>query len=433
MLREYRELPRSVRILCVGSLINRAGSFVIIFLTIYASEELGYGVGFASACLGVFGLGSMCGSILGGQAADRIGRRPVMLLSLFGGAATLMAVGNATDRWAFMASVGCFALVTDMYRPAASAMVADVVSANRRPHAFALLYISMNLGFALAPPLGGLLAGISYQLLFYADALSMCLFGTIILLTIPESLGRKPMASNEASITTQRALAVLVADRTFLLFCAATFLVAMVLMQCMSTLPIFLRQSGLSHLEFGLLMSINGIMIFLFQLPVTHWLSRFSAMKIMTVGGMLIGIGFGLCAIPSGMISGGMGFFALTVLVWTLGEILQAPFYQAIVTDLAPQRLRASYLGVFGLSFSLALTIGAPLGGWILRTQGATTLWLGAFSIAMVAAGLFAALVAPVTARLNQTDRLESGVHDGGFGHPSPLAESEPAPLVSTR
>ncbi len=430
MLREYWELPRSVRILCLGSLINRAGSFVIIFLTIYASEELGYGVGFASACLGVFGLGSMCGSILGGQAADRIGRRPVMLLSLFGGAAMLMAVGNAIDRWAFMTSVGCFALVTDMYRPAASAMVADFVPVHRRPHAFALLYISMNLGFALAPPLGGLLAGISYQLLFYADALSMCLFGTIILLTIPESLGRKPVATTEASITTQRALAVVLGDRTFLLFCTATFLVATVLMQCMSTLPIYLRQSGLSHLQFGLLMSINGIMIFLFQLPVTHWLSRFPAMKIMTVGGLLIGTGFGLCAIP-----GGMGFLALTVLIWTLGEILQAPFYQAIVADLAPPRLRASYLGVFGLSFSLALTIGAPLGGWVLRTHGAASLWLGALAVATISAGLFAALAAPVTARLKGVASLEAGGFDRGFCREVTVDEAgtESAPLLSTR
>jgi MFS family permease len=430
MLREYWELPRPVRILCLGSLINRAGSFVIIFLTIYASEELGYGVGFASACVGVFGLGSMCGGIFGGQAADRIGRRAVMLLSLFGGAATLMAVGNAVDRWAFMASVGCFALVTDMYRPAASAMVADFVPVHRRPHAFALLYISMNLGFALAPPLGGLLAGISYQLLFYADALSMCLFGTIILLTIPESLGGRAVASAEAPITARRALAVVSADRTFLLFCTATFLVATVLMQCMSTLPIYLRHSGLSHLQFGLLMSINGIMIFLLQLPVTHWLSRFPAMKIMTVGGLLIGIGFGLCAIP-----GGIGFFALTVMVWTSGEILQAPFYQAIVTDLAPQRLRASYLGIFGLSFSLALSIGAPLGGWVLRTHGAAALWLGAFSVAMIAAGLFAAVAAPVTARLNCNESRESGGCDRGLDRGLSLddAGSESAPLVSTR
>ena len=101
MLRDYIELPLSVRVLCLGSLINRAGSFVMIFLTIYASEEMGYGVGFAAACMGVFGFGSMLGSILGGHLADQIGRRTVMLIALIGGAAGLLLISSMENRWAF--------------------------------------------------------------------------------------------------------------------------------------------------------------------------------------------------------------------------------------------------------------------------------------------------------------------------------------------
>ena len=105
MLRDYVQLPLPVRILCLGSLINRAGSFVLIFLAIYASEQLGFGVPFATACIGVLGLGSMAGSMLGGHLADRFGRRGVMLFALFGGALLLLLLGNVTNRWLFMLSV----------------------------------------------------------------------------------------------------------------------------------------------------------------------------------------------------------------------------------------------------------------------------------------------------------------------------------------
>ena len=161
-----------VRVLCLGSLVNRAGSFVVIFLTVYVSEHLGFGVPFATLCMGVFGFGSMIGSMVGGQLADQLGRRIVMLLALFGGAAVLLLMGSITNPWLFMITVGVFGLVMDMYRPAASAMIADVVPAARRPHAFALMYISVNLGFAIAPIVGGFIAEYSFKLFVHGPTLS---------------------------------------------------------------------------------------------------------------------------------------------------------------------------------------------------------------------------------------------------------------------
>ena len=112
MIRDYLQLPLPVRILCAGSLVNRAGSFVLVFLTIYASEQLQYGVPFATACIGVLGLGSMAGSLAGGFLADRLGRRRVMLCSLFGAASLLLLLGVVTERWMFLTLVGIFALVS---------------------------------------------------------------------------------------------------------------------------------------------------------------------------------------------------------------------------------------------------------------------------------------------------------------------------------
>lgn len=404
MLRDYFELPLAVRILCLGSLINRAGSFVLVFLAIYASEQLGFGVTFATACIGVLGLGSMAGSLIGGHLADKLGRRGVMLFALFGGAALLVLLSTVTNRWAFMASVGIFAMISDLYRPAASAMIADLVAIDRRAHAFALMYISINLGFAIAPPIGGLLAAYSFEWLFWIDAATMIAYGLIIVFSIQETHRPEIAADQESELAENRGLSGeplrdvlgrVAKDIPFLLFCLSTLLIALVFVQGLSTLPIYIRQMGYSNVQFGLLMSINGALIFVFQLPITHWLSRFNAMTIVAVGGVLISIGFGLTALGSGIV-----FIGSCIAIWTLGEILQAPFKQSIVTDMAPEDLRGIYLGMFTMCYASALTIGAPIGGEVLHRLGPTLLWLGTFLTAMVAVTVYLLIHTTVTRRV---------------------------------
>ncbi len=402
MLSDYLQLPVPVRILCLGSFFNRAGSFVVIFLAIYASEQLGFGVPFATACIGVLGLGSMIGSFIGGQLADQIGRRTVMLIALFGGAILLALLSTVTNKWGFMACVGLFSLVADLYRPAAAAMLSDLVPIERRPHAFALMYISIILGFAIAPPLGGILASYSFQYLFWLDAITMAIFGVIILVAIRESQSQDAERGDVSSATTDNdrggwraAVSHMAADVPFVLFCVSTLLIALVFVQGFSTLPIHLRQLGYSNFQFGLLMSINGLLIFLVQLPLTHWLSRFNAMNMVVAGGLLISLGFGLTAIP-----GGTAFVALCIAVWTLGEILQAPFTQSIVSGLAPEHLKGNYQGLFTMCYATAVTFGAPLGGEVLHRLGPTALWTGVFLLALVAVAIYAAIHPLISKRL---------------------------------
>ena len=142
MMRHYVDLPRTVYILCAGSFINRAGSFVMLFLTIYVTEQLGAGKAFASYCIGAFGLGSVVASLLGGQLADQFGRRSTLLLALFGGPIALTALSLVSNPWMFMGMLFLFAVIMEMYRPASSAMIGDVTAGDQRPHAFGLMYIS---------------------------------------------------------------------------------------------------------------------------------------------------------------------------------------------------------------------------------------------------------------------------------------------------
>jgi predicted MFS family arabinose efflux permease len=409
MLREYVDLPRPVHILCLGMFINRAGSFVLVFLTIYISEQLGHGEAFAAQCMGIFGFGSIFASLLGGQLADQIGRKTVMVSAMFGGAALLAVLSMATSKPAIAITILAYALVAETFRPACSAMLGDFTTPAQRPIAFGLFYISINLGFACGPPIGGILADISYTLLFFGDAATMAVFGVIIALLLPES---KTLLTDETDaplvkVSAMEAIRRILADGPFLMFCIATLLIAMVFMQSFSTLPLHIKRAGYNNTEFGALMAINGLMIFFVQLPLTHYLERYNAMSNLVVGGILIAIGFGLYFLP-------ISLFVLiaAVLVWTLGEIMQAPFKQTVVTNLAPVALRARYLGLFSMCYSLALTIGAPLGGFVFEEYGPRALWKSCFCVATLGVAAYAIAYRSITSRCETAESTSAQPYD---------------------
>lgn len=387
-LRSYLDLPTPVRLLCLGSFINRAGSFVIVFLTIYVSEQLGFGIAYAANCFGVFGLGSIISSLAGGQLADRFGRKPVMVFALFGGAAALVLLGVVRDRWGFLGLIFVFSLAIEMYRPAASAMVGDLVDAAQRPLAFGLMYIALNLGFAFAAPVGGFLAQFSFKLLFWGDALTTAAYGLIIVFCIREThpnLSATTRGETQHSdVSLPAAVKHIQRDSTFLLIALATFLTSLVFMQAFSTLPIHMHQLGFSKRDIGLLLSTNGVLIVLFQLPVTHVLNRFERVGVILAGELLIGAGFGLTTFA---VTGPM--FLVTISVWTMGEVFQAAFKQSLVADLAPANMRGRYMGAYSLCHAAGVSIGAPIGGRILDRWGSQVLWPSCFAVMIVAAAVY--------------------------------------------
>ena len=396
MWKNYLNLPRPVYTLCLGSFINRAGTLVIIFLALYVQRELGLGVAVATWTLSAFGFGALIASLIGGHLADRIGRRTVMAIALFGGAGILLLFSSLRSPLAIVAAAFSFALLSEMYRPAASAMIADLVEPARRNHAFGLMYFSINLGFSVAPVVGGILATYSYRWLFWGDALTASIYGGLILVAIRETLpsrtkegttvraGREGNGVAPESIPISKAFARVLSDRAFMIFVGATFLTAMIFMQYLSTLPVYLMRYGIGEGTYGRLIAVNGIMIVALQLPLTAFFSRFHRGTIVALGAVVTGIGFGLTGVVTQT-----PLFALTIAFWTMGELLQAPFLPAVISDMAPKDLRGRYMGVFSTSFSGALMIGAPLGGFVLERFGAAYVWGGCCALGVLAEILF--------------------------------------------
>jgi MFS family permease len=376
-LREgIRSLPRPVWILCAGTFVNRFGSFVAVFLVLYLRER-GYSIAESGLVVSFYGIGNVIAAAVGGWVADRFGRRNALALSMFGSAATLLLLSQAASLPLIIVLTTLAGLTGEMYRPAAAALITDLTPAGERIPAFALNRLAINAGFAAGPAVAGLLAEHSFFLLFLGDALTSVAFGVICLTALPEGVRvrREDERRGEAVRT-------MFHDRLFLFFLIASVLGAFVYFQSQTTFPLHVKASGLSEADYGLLISLNGLAIVLLELPLVSITQRFPYRPVLALGSVLVGLGFALNALASDLTA-----LAVTVLIWTLGEIIYAPVASAYVADIAPEHLRGRYQGAWGLTWGLAFVL-APAMGAAIFAWSPDGLWLTCGGLGVAAAVL---------------------------------------------
>jgi MFS family permease len=364
-LREgIRSLPGPVWILCAGTFVNRFGSFVAVFLVLYLRSR-GYSIAEAGLVVSFYGVGNVVAAAAGGWVADRFGRRNALALSMFSSAATLLALSQARSLPVIIVLTTLAGLTGEMYRPAAAALLTDLTRAGERIPAFGLNRLAINLGFAAGPAVAGLLAEHSFFLIFLGDALTSAAFGVIALTSLPE--GVRVRRGDERR---GEAVRTMLGDRAFLFFLISSVLGAFVYFQSQTTFPLHVRASGLSDADYGLLISLNGLAIVLLELPLVAITQRFPYRPVLTLGSLLVGLGFALNAFANDLPE-----LALTVLIWTLGEIIYAPVASAYVADIAPEHMRGRYQGAWGLTWGLAYVFAPALGAAIFAWS-ADGLWL---------------------------------------------------------
>jgi MFS family permease len=359
-----RSLPRPVWILNAGTFINRFGTFVSVFLVLYLRDR-GYSIAESGAVVSAYGLGNVLAAGVGGWTADRLGRKNAIAISMFGSAATLLALSQARWLGLIVVLTVLAGLAGEMYRPASAALLTDLTPAGERIPAFALNRLAINLGFAAGPAAAGFLAEESFFLLFLGDAITSIVFGVIALVALPEGVRVRRGEERRGE-----GLRTMARDRVFLFFLASSVLGAIVYFQAQSTFPIHLEESGFSSADYGLLISINGLAIVFLELPLVSVTQRFPALPVMVLGSLLVGLGFALNAVAEAFAA-----FAATVLIWTLGEIIYAPVAGAWVADIAPERLRGRYQGAWGLTWGVAFMLG-PLLGAAVYSWSPDGLWL---------------------------------------------------------
>jgi MFS family permease len=377
-------LPRTYWVLWTGSLINRLGSFVVPFLALYLTRERGFTVEQAGLVASLHGAGAVIAGPLGGTLADRIGRRLTLAGGLWLGALGMLFLGFAREPAWIAVAAFTLGIVGELYRPAVSAAVADLVPPADRTRAYGLLYWVVNLGYAIALPLAGLMVRYGYQLLFIADAITTFLYGCAIWMLVPETRPARPVGE-PGGLRLRATLGGLLApfrDPVFIAFGLPIFAVALMFFQGHMALPLDLTQRGLTQSQFGLVMGVNGVLIVLLQPFTGRWVGGLRRSTVLALAAVLTGLGFGMHAL-----SDSMALAALAVAVWTLGEIAQAPVAPSVVADLAPAELRGSYQGAYHMLWGLAASAAPALGGQVLGRAGANTLWLGCLVLGVAAAG----------------------------------------------
>jgi MFS family permease len=333
----------------------------VVFLVLYLTRK-GYSPGEAGLAVAAFGVGEVLASWLGGLLADRLGRRDTIALSMFGSAAALVALSQVETYGLILVVAFLAGLAGELYRPAGAALVSDLVPPGQRVTAFAVLRLAVNVGFAVGIAVAGFLADRSFLWVFLSDAATATAFGVLTLLTLPH--GTRSRRQDEGA---RGSLATAIGDRAFVSFLAASALVVFVYFQQQATLPLHVTgQPGLSSADFGLLLAINGVLIVLFELPVSALTMRRPAREMIALSFLLIGMGFALTGLAHSMPALG-----LTVAVWTLGEMVGAPVSYAYVADLAPEHMRGRYQGIYGIAWASGTVTGPAVGTFLFARWGA--------------------------------------------------------------
>ena len=373
----YRALPRTAWILFAGTFVHRLASFVFPFLALYLTRR-GLSVTSAGLAITGYGIGAMAAQVSGGLLTDRIGRRNAIALSMITSALFVLLLLQARSLPSVLAIVVVYSFFAELHRPASSALIADLVPSEHRVAAYAFNRLLFNVAFAVGLALGGLVAERSFTVLFLADAVSSATFGVISLLALPH--GTRTRREHERELG--RARTAIFADRGFLLVLSAIFASALVYAQGYSTFPLWVRDLGFGEDVYGFLQGSNGFLVAIFELAVTAVALRHPRTRMIALGVLLTGLGFGAFGlfhtIP------GMAF---AVVIWTFGEMFDSPSIAAFTADRAPTHVRGRYQSALGFTYALAFTVG-PVAGTSLYQVYPEGVWTASAVLGLVGASL---------------------------------------------
>lgn len=371
-------LPSSLWILAISTLVNRMGTMVGFFLALYLVQSRGWSEAEAATALAIYGAGSMVAGPFSGPLADRLGHRRTLAWSLGLSGLLAMALPYVTPQPLFLAALGLWSALNQVYWPASMALVADLAPEGTRPQAFVLHRLASNLGLAVGPALGGFLAQQDYLWLFLVDGFTT-LGGTPILV-LGVTAAKPTGIARSASRPAWR-------DRRLTVLLVAMVPSIMVFTQIHGALPLYLAQDlGYGPERFGLVFTFNTFLILLFEVAVNRHSTRWRHGLQLGVGAALVGLGFGLTGL-----SGTLPWLAATILLWTFGEMILLPASSETIAVLAPPERRGEYMGLYSFAWTVALTLGPWLGVKMRPHLAASVFWGVAGLVALGSAGAMAA------------------------------------------
>ena len=401
MLKDFRnpaEFPRPFWVLMLGTFIDHIGSFMLLpFFALYITQHFGLSMTGLGGVIFVFAISGTVGGFAGGALADKFGRRSIILLGiLFSGASSLL-MGFVDSLVIFIGIVVVVGLLQDIGGPAQSALVADVLPPHRQQEGFSIWRVVVNISAVIGPLIGGILAATNFRLLFIGDAVLSFITAIVVFLALPETKpkpreGQAPQTLVQTAIGYRRVLA----DRIFMAFVALTILSVMVYAQMNTTLPVFLRDIHQMPPEnYSYLIALNATLVVLLQFGITRKIKEFQPLRVLALGAFCLAFGFAMFGF-----GGGLLYFALAMVVITIGEMIIAPVGQAFVARLAPEEMRGRYMAMFAFSWAFPFALGPLAAGLITDNVNFYWVWYAAGIVGVVCAAAYLLLHARVGGQL---------------------------------
>jgi predicted MFS family arabinose efflux permease len=368
----YSGLSPSTWLLSTVMLINRSGTMVLPFMTIYlTSPAMGYSVGKAGVVMSLFGLGAVTGSYVGGKLTDRFGFYPVMLITLLGGGILFMVVGQLKSYPLICIFTFLLSFVNDAFRPANSTAIVSYSKDENRTRSYGLHRLAVNLGWAVGNTMGGFLAAINYELLFWVDGCTNIFAALLLWYFLRPSRAQKVVAKKEEAPADPRHSAY--RDRLYLWFILLTILFATNFFQVMFYVnPYYKIVHHFPEQIIGVIGALNGIMIAVFEMVLVYKLEgRHSSLYYIVRGVILVGCSYLLLNIfhVNYVVAFTMTF------VWTIGEMLAMPFMNTFWTSRSAAHNRGQYAALYSIAWSVAQTAGPLVGGLIVDHFSWSSLW----------------------------------------------------------
>jgi len=371
----FTDLSRETWLLSLVMLVNRAGTMVVPFISMYITQRMHRSIADAGLIITLFGAGAVLGSSVSGYFIDRISFRAVQIFSSITGGILFLLMGQINNFSLLCVMMVVLAFVAEAFRPANAAAVSSYSTPQNLTRSYSLNRLAMNLGWALGSSLGGILAAVNYHLLFWTEGLVYILVGILIVVLLP------PVKPTEKAVTVKLEASVAAAsspwkDKFLLRFLILVAVYCTFFHLLFRLVPVYWKEElHIDESMIGMLLGLNGIIIALFEMVlVKYWEGRKSNMYYIISGVVATALGYVFLVMP-GMHPMLMAVGA--VLFITLGEMLALPFINTVIMSQANEHNRGKYAAAFALAFSVAQIVG-PAGGALVTEQfGYNVLWVG--------------------------------------------------------
>ena len=363
-------------------LVNRSGTMVIPFMTLYMTQSLGYSIAQAGWVMALFGAGAICGGFLGGKLIDRLGFYHIQIVTLSGGGIMFMILGQMRSYPMICLCAFCLALINDMFRPANSAAIAHYSKEENRTRSFSLNRLAINLGWAFGGALGGFIATHNYELLFWIDGFTNLSAAIVLWRFLAPSKNKSTALQPDKTdnINVRSAYK----DKPYMVFFVLTILFAYCFFQLFTTLPVYYHTKlHLSESYIGMLMAMNGLLIAFFEMVLIHNLEgKRHIVKYISTGTFMVGVSFMMLNIfPDGAMLAFAAMFTNTI-----GEMLAMPFMNSYWITRTVASNRGQYAGLYTVAWSIAQVLGPGTGAQVADQIGFKALWWMIAGICVVAA-----------------------------------------------